>query len=260
MAKVTYDKKEHLDQKHKYMIGLGTVAHDIAGVLKGNFLGFYVMGSFVMGDWNPQRSDIDFVVVTRKPLNKKESTEIGKLHLALSKSDLGKKLDGAYTYLQQLQQKRFKERTGSVENHRFKANSPCHLSADNILCLLQHGKCIQGMPIKELSLSVSAEELSQAAYDMLLEDAGEIDKKEDFHTLYDILVDILRCIYTLETGKLPTKPRAVEYCRDLLGKDLYGNIRATQDGKIDEFRVDKNKLKSIAAYGLSLKKHKKRNH
>lgn len=254
MAKTTHTKEEHLKQKHKYMIGLERIAHDISGILRDNFLGFYVMGSFVMGDWDPQKSDIDFIVVTRKPLNKKESVEIGRLHLALSESDLGRKLDGAYTYLEQLQQKRFEERTGSVENHEFKANYPCHLSSDTILCLLQYGKCIQGIPLEELSLSVSDEELSQAAYDMLLEDADEIDREEGFQELYYILIDILRCIYTLETGELPTKPIAVAYCGDLLGKDLRGNIRAKQDGKIDEFRIDKNKLKSIAAYGLSLKK------
>jgi hypothetical protein len=217
-------------------------------------VGFYVVGSFVMGDWDPEKSDIDFVVVTRKPLNKRESLEIGKLHQALSKSDLGKKLDGTYTYLEQLQQKRFEERTGSVEDHEFKADCPCHLSADNILCLLEYGKCIQGVPIEELSLSVSDEELSQAAYDMLLEDIAEIDTKEDFQTLYYILIDMRRCIYTLETGKLPTKPRAIEYCRSLVGRDLYENIKALRDGRIDEFRIEKSNLKRIASYGISKKK------
>lgn len=190
-------------------------------------------------------------MVTRKPLNKRESLEIGKLHQALSESDSGKKLDGAYTYLEQLQQKRFEERTGSVEDHEFKASCPCHLSADNILCLLEYGKCIQGVPIEELGLSVSDGELSRAAYDMLLEDMAEIDRKEDFQSLYDILVDVLRCIYTLETGKLPTKPRAIEYCSDLTGKNLYLDIKTFRDGRIDEFRIDKNILRKIAAYGMS---------
>jgi len=243
-----------LDRKYDYISELERVARDLSGILKGNFVGFYVMGSFVMGDWDPEKSDIDFVVVTRKPLNKRESLEIGKLHQALSKSDLGKKLDGAYAYLEQLQQKRFEERTGSVEDHEFKADCPCHLSADNILCLLEYGKCIQGVPIEELSLSVSDEELSQAAYDMLLEDIAEIDTKEDFQTLYYILIDMLRCIYTLETGKLPTKPRAIEYCRSLVGRDLYENIKALRDGRIDEFRIEKSNLKRIAAYGISKKK------
>ena len=243
-----------MDRKYDYISELERVARDLSGILKGNFVGFYVMGSFVMGDWDPEKSDIDFIVVTRKPLNKRESLEIGKLHQALSKSDLGKKLDGAYAYLEQLQQKRFEERTGSVEDHEFKADCPCHLSADNILCLLQYGKCIQGVPIEELSLSVSDEELSQAEYGMLLEDIAEIDTKEDFQTLYYILIDMLRCIYTLETGKLPTKPRAIEYCRSLIGRDLYENIKALRDGRIDEFIIEKSNLNRIAAYGISKKK------
>ena len=242
-----------LDRKYDYMSELGRVARDLSAILKGNFVGFYVMGSFVMGDWDPERSDIDFIAVTRKPLNKKESVEIGKMHKALSKSDLGKKLDGAYTYLEQLQQKRFEERTGSFEDHEFKADCPCHLSADNILCLLEFGKCIQGVPITQLGLSVSDEELSQAAYDMLLEDTQEIDEKEDFQTLYCILIDMLRCIYTLETGKLPTKPKAIEHCWNLVGKSLYKNIEAFRQGKIKEFTIEKSDLNRIASYGLSRK-------
>ena len=191
MAKKTHTEKEHSDKKRNCMIGLGRIADAISKILKENFVGFYIIGSFVMGDWNPKKSDVDFIVVTRKPLNNKESVEIGKLHLALSKSDLGKKLDGAYAYLEQLQKKRFGEKTGTVENHEFKANYPCRLSADNILCLLRHGKCVQGMPIEELSLSVSDEELNQAVYDMLLEDTDEIDKEGSFQELYYILVDIL---------------------------------------------------------------------
>ena len=212
----TFYSEMQLDRKHHYESELKEIAGQISGILKRNFVGFYVMGSFVMGDWDPEKSDIDFIVATRKPLNKRESLEIGKLHQALSESDSGKKLDGAYTYLEQLRQKRFEERTGSVEDHESKADCPCHLSADNILCLLEYGKCIQGVPIKELELSVSEEELSRVAYDMLLENMAGIGRIEDFQTLYDILVDILRCIYTLKTGKLPTKPRAIEYCRDLV--------------------------------------------
>jgi len=240
-----------LDKEDDYMFELARVAKDLSRILRGNFVGFYIMGSFVMGDWDPKRSDIDFIAVTRKPLDKRESLEIGKMHKSLSQSDLGKKLDGAYTYLEQLQQKRFEERTGSFEDHEFKADCPCHLSADNVLCLLEYGKCIQGVPIKELGLSVSDEELSQAAYDMLLEDINEIDKKEDFQTLYYILIDMLRCIYTLETGKLPTKSKAIEYCRNLVGKDLYENIKALREGKIDEFPIEESDLNKIASYGIA---------
>ena len=251
MGKIACSEEENL--RRSYVIELIKIADAIFKVLGDNFLGFYIMGSFVMRDWDPKKSDIDFIVVTRKPLNKEESIQIGKLHRTLSRSDVGKRLDGAYTYLQQLQEKRFEEKTGSVEDHDFIADSPCHLSVDNVLCLLQYGKCILGKPIKELSLSVSDEELVQAALDMLVEDVDEIDKKQGFQATYDILIDMLRCVYTLETKKLPTKPRAIAHCRRLLGRSLYHNIKALQNGNVKEFAIDKTKLRIIAAYGLSLR-------
>ena len=240
-----------MNNKHDYIPELERMASDLHRILRDNFVGFYIMGSFVMGDWDPERSDIDFIAVTKKPLNKRELLQIGKLHEAMSKSELGRKLDGAYTYLEQLQQKRFKERTGSFEDHEFKADCPCHLSADNILCLLEYGKCIKGVPMKKLGLSVSDEELYQATYGMLLEDMEEIDKKEDFQTLYYILIDMLRCIYTLETGELPTKSKSIEHCKNLVGRDLYENITAFREGKIDEFKIKKCDLRKIAAHGIS---------
>jgi predicted nucleotidyltransferase len=71
-----------LDREYDYISELRRVARDLSDILRGNFVGFYIMGSFVMGDWDPKRSDIDFIAVTRKPLNKTESLEIGKMHKA----------------------------------------------------------------------------------------------------------------------------------------------------------------------------------
>jgi hypothetical protein len=63
---------------------------------------------------------------------------------------------------------------------------------------------------------------------------------------------MLRCIYTLETKTLPTKPKAIEYCRELVGKRLYQKIKEVQNGSLEEFQISKSRLKLIAAYGLSL--------
>lgn len=146
MRKIARREEKHFDVKHSCITQLAKISHAVSRVLEDNLVGFYIIGSFVMGDWNPQRSDIDFIVVTRRPLSKDESARIGRVHRALSKTEVGRKLDGAYTYLQQLQEKRFGEKTGSVENHKFIPDSPCHLSADNILCLLQYGRCMSGTP------------------------------------------------------------------------------------------------------------------
>lgn len=237
----------------KYEVKLKEVSNEISKILRDNFIGFYISGSSTMGVWDPQKSDIDFMVITKNPLNEKESADIKKLHETLAESDLGKKLEGDYVDLELLQQKTFEKITHSVKNGEFTTYVPCPISADNILCLIQYGRCIQGEPIEKLSLSVTDAELSGAVYSMLIEDIQEIDETDDFQTLYYILINSLRCIYTLATKRLPTKQDAIEYNKNLAGNDLYQNIMDIQNGKTSEFKIDKDKLKSIIDYGLSLK-------
>ena len=80
MEKITPSKEKNLDIKRSYMAELTTIVDAISKPLRDNFLGFYIMESFVMGDWNPQKSDIDFIVITRRPLNKEESIQIREQH------------------------------------------------------------------------------------------------------------------------------------------------------------------------------------
>lgn len=58
MGKITRSNEKNLDIKRSYMSELRAIADAISKVLGDNFLGFYVMGSFVMGDWDPQKSDV----------------------------------------------------------------------------------------------------------------------------------------------------------------------------------------------------------
>ena len=45
------------------------LAHDLAGLLAENIMGIYLHGSLAMGCFNPQRSDLDFLVVTPHPMD-----------------------------------------------------------------------------------------------------------------------------------------------------------------------------------------------
>lgn len=237
-----------------HMNKLKEIANKVAVILNDNFVGFYVSGSITMGDWNPQKSDVDFGVVTKKPLNKLESDEIRELHQNLLRSDLGRKLEGEYVDLCLLQKKEFNKLVGAVNQGVFTPNVQCQISADNVFCMIQFGRCIKGMPIKGLNLSVTDDELIDAVYGMLVEDRPVIDTSKDFQTLYYILINSLRCIYTIQTMKLPTKQEAVEHNRTLIGDDLYQRIMDYMNNKLSEFEIDKNKLKSIIDYGISLKR------
>ena len=67
-------------------------------VLGDDFVGLYLYGSLSSGDFDPHRSDIDFVVVTRDMLPAKTIQQLAALHERLAASGLkwAAKLEGTY--------------------------------------------------------------------------------------------------------------------------------------------------------------------
>ena len=54
--------------------------------LKGNLVGIYLHGSLAMGCFNPDRSDIDLLIVVKEKLNTQSSKRIAKMVLAFHKT------------------------------------------------------------------------------------------------------------------------------------------------------------------------------
>jgi hypothetical protein len=73
-------------------------------VLGDHFVGLYLDGSLASGDFNPQTSDIDFVVVTDTDLSHELIHDLEALHTRLGNSSLkwAAKLEGAYVPLSTL--------------------------------------------------------------------------------------------------------------------------------------------------------------
>ena len=71
---------------------------DIQTVLRDRFVGMYLYGSLATGGFDPEQSDIDFVVITTGPLPEDVVQELEALHARIAASDLkgAAKLEGAY--------------------------------------------------------------------------------------------------------------------------------------------------------------------
>lgn len=231
---------------------LQRIAREVAALLQENFVGFYITGSFTMGAWNPQKSDLDFLVVVKQALHSDEDAALEKLHSELELTDIGKKLEGEYLDLETLRQKQFNTPVGTVLDGIYFPNYPCLLSADNVLCLIQYGQCVLGEPIERLSLQVTLHELHDAVYEMLVEDCEQLAAAPDSETVLALLINSLRCIYALRTGLLPTKAAAIAFNHDLLGDDLYTHLTRFQQGVLPAFDVPRSKVRAIMDYGLSL--------
>jgi predicted nucleotidyltransferase len=70
----------------------------VNSVLSEHFVGLYLYGSLASGDFNPETSDIDFLVVTTDEIPSEQIAELEAMHKRLWASDLkwAQKLEGAY--------------------------------------------------------------------------------------------------------------------------------------------------------------------
>src|SRR5512144_1440805 len=67
-------------------------------VLDDQFVGMYLYGSLSSGDFNPESSDIDFLVVTASSLSEENVAALEAMHQRLWSSGMkwASKLEGAY--------------------------------------------------------------------------------------------------------------------------------------------------------------------
>lgn len=217
-----------------------------------NFIGFYVAGSLTMGSWNPETSDVDFLVVIKDKVNKNQIESLEKINKELSNNSIYRKLEGEYIPLYDLQKKNFSITAPALENGQFNSSTPCMLSSDNILCFNETGVTILGTNFRELDLVVSVEEFKDSVYGMLLESKSKIYSSDTLSEKVKILINIMRCIYSLETSKLPTKKGSLEFSRKLLNEDTYKSIIKYLDTK-EEFNLPKEVLLQLYKHALNYK-------
>ncbi len=77
---------------------------EVQAVLGPDFVGLYLYGSLSSGDFNPRSSDIDFLVVTARPLPAELVQALKEMHARIAETGLkwAKKLEGSYIPLADL--------------------------------------------------------------------------------------------------------------------------------------------------------------
>jgi len=71
---------------------------DVESILGEQFIGLYLYGSLSLGDFNPETSDVDFLVVTKDDLPAETLAGLQAMHRAIAKSNLpfAQQLEGSY--------------------------------------------------------------------------------------------------------------------------------------------------------------------
>jgi hypothetical protein len=203
---------------------LKVLLSSIQDVLGRHFVGLYVHGSAASGDFNPQRSDIDFVVVTAAALPADMLTALAAMHARLTASGLqwATVLEGSY--IPQVALRRYDpaqteypalrmDGTFAVDGHGIDWIIQRHI-------LREKGIPIAGPPIHTLIDPVAPDALRWASRETLRE-WWEPQLAESFrlrsseYQAYAILT-MCRALYTLEHGDVVSKSAAARWAQTML--------------------------------------------
>ena len=199
-------------------------------VLGDQLVGLYLGGSLALGDFNPKRSDIDFVAVTAEDLAPEQVAGLEQVHARLwaAGTKWARKLDGSYVPQQVIRRWApdhppcpFVEAAEFYVTQQGSAVIQRH-----ILC--EHGIAVVGPQPHTLLDPVTAPELRATVYDMLarwwrplLDDPAWLQR--DSNQSFAVLT-MCRMIYTYEHGAVASKPTAARWCRQIISSQWAGLI------------------------------------
>ncbi|MBI2830063.1 MAG: DUF4111 domain-containing protein [Chloroflexi bacterium] len=220
--------------------------------LGDDFVGMYLHGSLALGDFTPNRSDIDFVVVTANAISDKTFSALQDMHARVATSGLpmATELEGAYVPLNDLRGNKSDKASyphidsGSGETLRIQPYGSWWVVERHIF--REHGIILVGPAPTTFAPSVLPDELQQAVMEILhqhwapmLHDPVKL--RQAGYQVYAVLT-MCRILYTFQHGTIISKSSAAtwaaqslpEYMKALVTKALawrnckpFDNLNAT---------------------------------
>jgi hypothetical protein len=199
---------------------------DVQAVLGDHFAGLYLYGSLASGDFNPQTSDIDFLVMTNGALPAEKIAALDTMHAGIMASGLkwAKKLEGSYLPQAAL--------------WRYDPDGPAYPTlnegrfylaphgSDWIIqrhIIREHGVALAGPPPQPLIAPVTPDDLRGAVQGILaawwlpMLDHSEWLGRSDDYPPFAVLT-MCRALHTLEYGDIASKPVAARWTQAAHGE------------------------------------------
>ncbi len=194
-------------------------------VLENNFAGLYLYGSLASGDYDPQKSDVDFLVVTFDEISNEAIESLKTMHENLWRSGgkLAVKLEGSYVPLADLRRYESGEKEyPSVNEGNFYLGRH---GSDWIIqrhILREQAVAVAGASLKNSIDRIQPDDLRRAVANLLnewwspmLENPAFI--KEDEYRAFAVLT-MCRALFTLEHGIIASKSASARWAQETLDK------------------------------------------
>ena len=195
-----------------------TLLDNVRAILGDYFTGMYLYGSLASGDFDPDRSDIDFLLVTSKELPGDIVAELKSMHTRLYKSGMewSTKLEGSYVPRNVLR--------------RYSANGPAWpmtnkdkfvVAHENVVWLINSyvlytgGVVIAGPSLRTIIDPVQPEELKDAVLTLLRDvwtpwqSNADLFYGDEYQSY--VILTMCRALYTIKHGTVNSKRRSAEW-------------------------------------------------
>lgn len=202
---------------------LHTLLVGAQAILGDQFIGMYLHGSLAGGDFDPQRSDVDFLIVTTDELPAEMISALETLHARLNvdSKKWAPKLEG--TYIPKRNLRRYDPDDGPypcINEGRFYMSRHEHHWVLARCILRERGVVVAGPHPQTLIDPVSANDVRQAVLGFLqewwwpmLDTPTRLQSSE--YQAYAVLT-MCRALYTLEYGALTSKLIAARWAQQAL--------------------------------------------
>jgi len=198
---------------------------NVKEILKDQFVGMYLYGSLSSGDFNPETSDIDFLVVTKDFLLERTIKELENMHKQTWATSLKRagELEGSYIPKSLI---RRHDPNGlpcpTVNEGKFFVDQR---GSDWIILrhvVREFGVIVEGPDPKTLIDFVSPGDIRNAVKGILhewwfpmLNDASWLRNNENGYRAFAV-ISMCRVLHALETGAIVSKPQAIQWARTKL--------------------------------------------
>ncbi len=218
------DKQEDYKMNNKTEIILDEIVNVFVSILKDNLVGIYLHGSLAMECFNPQKSDIDLLIVIRKKLERKEMEIIVEALIDLETIYHSNPIEMSIILENDI--KNFKHPMPFIlhysELHREKYISSKELCGDfndldltsHLMVLKSRGKCLYGLAVNHLNIRISEG-------DFLKSVLNDLNYNEDdllIHPEY-VVLNLCRTLKYLNDKSLSSKLEGGQWAIGKFGRE-----------------------------------------
>jgi len=224
---------------------LDVLVPGIQEALGSNIVGVYLRGSLATGDFDPITSDIDFFAVTERVVSAEEFDRLARLHgqLAEHSNRYGDQLEGAY--IDRVAARRFRPGEQHPTVYRGETFGWREHKENWVLerwVVREEGHALLGPSPKTLIDPISAGEMREAVRAVLKIWTEWVADPDDpdwllplSHKAY-VVETMCRALYTLESGELSSKPRAVAWALERVPEPWRSLVERSQQWRTDDTR------------------------